>query len=72
MGFKTAIVPLNQTRKPYKCIAGKAIMPKTEPAGRANTAGYSDTLWQIALTCLGKGARCTGIVKLNGRGSSVL
>ena len=56
--------------KAYYC--GKTITPKTEAPGRSYTVGHGDTLRQIAQTHLGKGSRCTEIVKLNGRGSNVL
>ena len=47
------------------------VTPKAEPAGRTYTAEYGDTLWQIAERFLGKGSRCTEIVKRNGQGSGV-
>lgn len=53
-------------------LTGKAITPKTEPAGRTYTVVHGDTLWQIAQTYLGKGNRYTEIVKLNGLKSNVL
>ena len=63
---------LSTVQKYYNALTGKAIAPKTEPAGRTYTVGHGDTFRQIAQTLLDKGSRCTEIVKLNGLKSNVL
>jgi len=79
VGQKLVIPPLPQTTKKNDALSkalfekveaiGKRNLPQTtgpKPAGRSYVIKDDDSLWQIAATHLGSGARWKEIAKLNG------